>query len=170
MFSTQYLFRLVKTTLVSSIGIMAVLIVIGNTTDYYTNYYFVVHVMKMDTIFPNSQVHYRAVNQPYLFHTGYILLIVLEAFMAFSCIKASFQMFQSIRKSAVQFHQSKKWGVAGIGIGLVIWFLGFEVIGGEWFAMWQSSSWNGLGAAERISTFLGIVLILLHLNERELDA
>jgi predicted small integral membrane protein len=43
--------------------------------------------------------------------------------------------------------------------------LGFEVIGGEWFAMWQSPTWNGLAAAERIVSFLVLALILLHLKE-----
>ncbi|WP_431217193.1 DUF2165 family protein [Puia sp. P3] len=43
--------------------------------------------------------------------------------------------------------------------------LGFEVIGGEWFAMWQSSAWNGLAAAERILDFLVLTLILLQFRE-----
>jgi predicted small integral membrane protein len=55
--------------------------------------------------------------------------------------------------------------VAGIITGILIWFLGFEVIGGEWFEMWQSATWNGLGAAERVLAFLCFVLILLHLRE-----
>jgi predicted small integral membrane protein len=58
--------------------------------------------------------------------------------------------------------------VAGIITGLVIWFTGFEVIGGEWFAMWQSSIWNGLTSAERIVSFLAFTLILLHFKEEEL--
>jgi predicted small integral membrane protein len=52
-------------------------------------------------------------------------------------------------------------------LGITIWFLGFEVIGGEWFAMWQSQIWNGLGAAERIASFLVLILILLHFKEEE---
>ena len=48
-------------------------------------------------------------------------------------------------------------------------FGGFEVIGGEWFAMWQSSQWNGLGSAERIVSFLVLSLILLHMKEEELQ-
>jgi len=39
------------------------------------------------------------------------------------------------------------------------------VIGGEWFAMWQSNTWNGLASAERILSFLVLTLILLHLKE-----
>ncbi len=161
-------FRIIKILMLSAIAILCLLIVLGNTTDYYTNYHFIEHVMKMDTIFPDSKIHYRAIQEPLIFHLGYILLIALEALMAFSCIKGSMNMIRHVKKSANAFHQSKKWGVVGMGIGILIWFLGFEVIGGEWFAMWQSNTWNGLGSAERILSFLAITLILFYLKEEEL--
>jgi predicted small integral membrane protein len=66
------------------------------------------------------------------------------------------------------FHDSKNWAIAGILIGIMVWFLGFEVVGGEWFAMWQSNTWNGLESAERIVSFLVLVLILLQFEEKEL--
>jgi predicted small integral membrane protein len=165
MYSTQFLFRLAKTISVAAIGFMALLIVIGNITDYYTNYYFVEHVMKMDTTFPGSQIHYRSINNPFLFHAGYIIIILMEMIMAFCCIKGCLRMYKNLKKEAVVFYASKNWAVAGIIVGTIIWFFGFEVIGGEWFAMWQSSAWNGLAAAERIVSFLVLILILLHLKE-----
>jgi predicted small integral membrane protein len=38
---------------------------------------------------------------------------------------------------------------AGISELFGPWFVGFMVIGGEWFLMWQSSTWNGQEAAFR---------------------
>jgi len=165
MFSTALLFRVAKTISVFAIGLMALLIVIGNTTDYYTNYHFVEHVLKMDTIFPDSHIHYRHIDNPVLFHTGYILIIAMEAMMAFCCLKGSWRLFKNLKADAVTFQASKNWAVAGITIGVLIWFMGFEVIGGEWFAMWQSAAWNGLGSAERIVSFLVLSMILLHLKD-----
>jgi len=166
MYSAQFLFRFAKAISVAAIGLLSLLVVIGNTTDYYTNYHFVEHVMKMDTIFPDSNVHYRSINNSFLFHAGYIFIILMEAFMAFCCIKGSWLLFKKIKSDPATFHASKNWAVAGIITGIIIWFLGFEVIGGEWFAMWQSSTWNGLGSAERIVSFLVLVLILLHFEEK----
>lgn len=163
--STSFLFRVVKTISVAAIGLMAALIVIGNTTDYYTNYYFVEHVMKMDTIFPASHVHYRSIHNSIVYNAGYILIILMEAIMAFCCLKGSWQMFRNLKNDASAFHASKNWAVAGITIGILIWLLGFEVIGGEWFYMWQSATWNGLAAAGRILSFLFFILILLHLRD-----
>jgi len=44
-------------------------------------------------------------------------------------------LFKNIKRNGVLFHASKNWVIAGIIIGIIIWFLGFEVIGGKWFAM-----------------------------------
>ena len=74
MFSTSFLFRLAKAVSVATIGLMALLIVLGNTTDYYTNFLFVEHVMKMDSTFPGSHDHYRSINNPIFFNLGYVLL------------------------------------------------------------------------------------------------
>ncbi len=165
MYPTTHLFRLAQTVSVFAIGIMALLIVVGNTTDYYTNYHFVEHVMKMDTIFPDSHILYRSIHSPFLYHAGYIFIIVMEAAMAFCCLKGSRLLFKNLRSDATAFYRAKNWAVAGLIIGIVTWFLGFEVIGGEWFAMWQSPTWNGLGSAERIVSFLVLILISLQLKE-----
>ena len=163
--TTSFLLRLVKIISVAAIGLMAALIVTGNITDYSTNYFFVEHVMKMDTIFPESHVHYRGIHSAAIYHAAYVFIILLETVMSFCCLKGSWKMFRNLKKDAVVFHASKNWAVAGIITGILVWFLGFEVIGGEWFAMWQSATWNGLGAAERVLAFIAFVLILLHLRE-----
>ncbi|MBI2730279.1 MAG: DUF2165 domain-containing protein [Sphingobacteriales bacterium] len=167
--STAYAFRIGKITAVMGIGLMALLIAAGNITDYYSNYYFVEHVMKMDTIFPNSDIHYRAVQSPVLYHTSYILLIAMEGFMTFSCFKGVFSMYKKRKSTAVDFHAAKKWAVYGLISGIAIWFIGFEVIGGEWFGMWQSTQWNGLYSADRILTFITLVFISIQLKDEELS-
>jgi predicted small integral membrane protein len=167
MYSVQFLLRLGKTISVASIALMSLLVVFGNVTDYFTNFLIVEHVLRMDTTFPESHIHYRSINSTFLFHVGYILIIVMEAMMAFCCIKGTWLLFKNLQSDAALFHASKNWAVAGIIIGIVIWFLGFEVVGGEWFAMWQSRTWNGLASAERIVSFLVLILILMHLKEEE---
>ena len=167
MYSTSFLLRIVKVVAVAAIGLMALIIAFNNITDYYSNYPFVMHVLKMDTIFPGSHMHYRSINNIFLFHAFYIFIIAAEAAMAFCCIKGSRVLFKNLKSSAIIFHSSKNWAIAGIAIGIIIWFLGFEVIGGEWFAMWQSLTWNGLPSAERLLSFLVLTLILLHLKEEQ---
>lgn len=162
MYSTARLLRITKTASVGAIGILSLVIVLGNTTDYYTNYQFVEHVLKMDTTFPTSRIHYRSIDNPVLFHAGYVSIILLEIAMSVCCLWGSWLLVKHLKSDPITFHAAKNWAVAGLMIGVFIWFLGFEVVGGEWFAMWQSTSWNGLSSAERIVSFLMLTLILLH--------
>jgi predicted small integral membrane protein len=51
--------------------------------------------------------------------------------------------------------------VAALASGLLMWLLAFLAVGGEWFLMWQSTTWNGQAAAFRMFTVLGIVLLIV---------
>ncbi len=42
----------------------------------------------------------------------------------------------------------------------------FTTVGGEWFAMWQSETWNGQSKAFEFIGFIGLVLIVLLIRER----
>ncbi|WP_431217194.1 DUF2165 family protein [Puia sp. P3] len=125
MYPTSFLFRVAKAVCVGAIGMMALLVAIGNTTDYYTNYLFVEHVLKMDTTFPGSGLRYRSIHAPVLLHGAYIVIIVLETGMAFCCLKGACFLFRNLRKDARSFHAAKNWGIAGIIIGIIVWFPGF---------------------------------------------
>jgi predicted small integral membrane protein len=47
---------------------------------------------------------------------------------------------------------------------LVVLFMGgFIAIGGEWFQMWKSQTWNGLDPAFRNSVLAMISLVVMHL-------
>ncbi len=49
---------------------------------------------------------------------------------------------------------------------LLLFGLGFFAIGGEWFAMWQSSDWNGLDAAARNVMLAAFALVVVNLPAR----
>lgn len=169
MLSTAFAIRIGKITAVMGIGLMAMLVTLGNITDYYSNYYFVQHVMQMDTIFPNSEIHYRSVHSTALFHISYIILIAGEGYMAFCCIRGALTMYKKRKSTSVDFHIAKKWAIYGLITGIAIWFIGFEVVGGEWFGMWQSTQWNGLYSADRILTFITLIFISLQIKEDEVS-
>ena len=59
------------------------------------------------------------------------------------------------------FADAKPLALVGLVMGLLLYGVGFTVIGGEWFAMWQSQTWNGLDSAARFILLDGIVLLVL---------
>ncbi len=69
------------------------------------------------------------------------------------------------RGSANEFLQAKRVGIAALTVGMLQWFIAFVCVGGEWFLMWQSPSWNGTEAALRLFIAEVIVLILLTMPE-----
>ena len=51
-----------------------------------------------------------------------------------------------------------------------MWFFGFMAVGGEWFSMWQSPTWNGQEAAFRFYMTILAVLIFVNQPDGELSA
>ena len=73
-----------------------------------------------------------------------------------------------MRAPATGFQRTKAWVVAGVTLGFLVWFFGFMVVGGEYFAMWQSKTWNGQEAAFRFYMTMLAVLIFVMQPDGEL--
>ena len=69
--------------------------------------------------------------------------------------------------SAEAFGRAKNLAIVALTLSLLQWSVAFLSVGGEWFLMWQSRSWNGQDAAFRIFTVIGIVLLLVALKDEE---
>ena len=50
-------------------------------------------------------------------------------------------------------------------MGLLLYGFGFIVVGGEWFAMWQSRDWNGVPGASRFIELIGLTLLIVMMPE-----
>jgi predicted small integral membrane protein len=102
---------------------------------------------------------------PLIHHAAYIAIIATEAIMAYFLLSGGYALIKSIKAGSEAFQSAKKNAYTGISIGILLWFIGFIVIGGEWFSMWQSQSWNGLGSADRIITFFMLTYLSLLISE-----
>jgi predicted small integral membrane protein len=153
--------RIAKTALVIGVALYTTLIVFNNLVDYGSNYEFVRHVLMMDSSFPNNHGMWRAINSPAWHSAFYWLIIVGEAASMVLCWCGGIGLAVSLAKDPVQFKRAKDIAVAGLTLNLMIWLAAFLVVGGEWFLMWQSKTWNGQMAAWRMFTIVGIVLLLL---------
>jgi len=160
--------RYAKALLVLMIGIFSLLIGLDNIIDYGTNYAFVQHVMSMDTIFPNSTLTWRAITSPTLYQLGYALIIAAELLAGILCILGTRKLWHARKAPAPAFNAAKDVAIAGLVTGFALWFFGFMTVGGEWFQMWQSQTWNGQQAAFRFITCIGIVLLFLNQKDDEL--
>ncbi|MBS0539903.1 MAG: DUF2165 domain-containing protein [Proteobacteria bacterium] len=161
--------RLVKIAMVASAALFALLVTLNNLVDYGSNYEFVRHTLSMDTTFPGNALKDRAITSPMLWTVGYWAIILTEAAVGALLAIGAFHLLRALRADARRFNAAKRWALAGAGLGFLLWFTGFLVIGGEWFAMWQSKAWNGQEAAFRFYMTLLAIAIFLNQPDGELS-
>lgn len=158
------LIRRCKATLVAGIALFFTLVAFGNITDYGSNFAFVQHVLSMDTIFPDSNLSWRALTSPAIHHAAYAFIIAWQAVTALLCWYGAYRLWEA-SDDRVAFAQARPAAVLGLTAGFLLYAVGFMTIGGEWFAMWQSDTWNGQSAAARFLLMIGVVLLAVLARE-----
>jgi predicted small integral membrane protein len=153
--------RTVKTVLVFGVAIFYSLVVFNNMTDYGSNYEFVRHVLMMDSTFPENHGMWRRINTPMLHTAFYLSIIAWETISMLLCWWGGIRMARALGGTASAFREAKRVSVAALTVSLLMWLVAFLAVGGEWFLMWQSKTWNGQDAAFRMFTVCGIVLLLV---------
>ena len=157
--------RLASGVLTGILALYIALVALGNITDFGTNQQFVRHVLAMDTTFHDKDLMWRAVTSTGLQDTAYVLIIVWETVAALVLIWGTYLWAR--RKGD---DLARRVSTYGLLMLLLLFGAGFIAIGGEWFSMWQSKTWNGLEAATRIFLLAGVALIVNQLPARRDDA
>lgn len=153
--------RLCKAALTLCAGLFGLLVGIDNIIDYGTNFAFVRHVLSMDTTFPGNALLWRAITSEWVHHAAYALIIASELAVGLLCVAGAWRLFAARGQPAPVFNDAKELALAGLAAGFALYFFGFLVVGGEWFQMWQSQTWNGQEAAFRFAASFGLVLIFV---------
>ena len=156
--------RLSKITFMASVCVWTGLVGINNVMDYGANFQFVQHVLDMDTTFPGNPLLWRSLRWGPLHHAAYLCIIAAELAVGVLAGIAVFRMLAA-RDDLEKFSQAKAIGVMALALGVLLWLAGFEGIGGEYFLMWQSHTWNGQESAFRFAVLC--VLGLVFLAQRE---
>ncbi|MEW2810142.1 DUF2165 domain-containing protein [Streptomyces massasporeus] len=149
---------LAATLLTATIALYMALVAFGNITDFGTNQQFVRHVLAMDTTFKDEDLMWRAVTSQGLQDAAYVGIIAWETIAALVLIYGSWLW---ARRDDLRARRMSTYGLLMV---MLLFGAGFIAIGGEWFSMWQSKSWNGLDAATRIFLFSGVVLLVNQLS------
>jgi|SRR5690348_269146 len=151
--------------MVASLAGFAFIVTFDNVTDHAANYAFVQHVLSMDTIFPDSPLMYRAITSKLAWQLAYDAIIAAEGLTCLLFTAGAFALARALFADAATFERAKRFTVIGATLAFLVWFTGFMVVGGEWFAMWQSKMWNGQEAAFRF--YITALVVLLFVIQRE---
>ena len=150
--------RVSKGIVAICVGIFGLLVSTGNIIDFETNYQFVKHVLSMDDFQPWFQgaeiIGWRAITSPQLHFIFYSLIILGELLTGVFALAGGVLMITN--KKSLNF--GKALFFVGGTIGILVWYLGFSVVGAEWFSMW-ASKWNAQMKAYAFSTFILLAMI-----------
>ena len=161
------LLRLSKIAMIAALAAFAFIVAYDNIVDYDSNYEFVRHVLSMDTTVPNNTLMGRAITDERIWTIAYAAIIAVEGLTGLLLLAGALALLARLRAPAERFNCAKIWAVAGLTVGFGLWFFGFLVVAGEYFAMWQSQTWNGQEAAFRIIMVMLGVLIFVTLPDRD---
>jgi predicted small integral membrane protein len=159
--------RLSKVLLAGGLAALAFIIAYDNLVDCNSNYEFVKHVLSMDTTFPDNQLKDRAITNPAVWKAGYAMLIASEGITALLFAIGAVAMLRTAWAPVADFNRAKLWIVVAATIGYGVWFFGFMVVGGEFFAMCQSKTWNGQEAAFRF--YMTMLAVLIFVNQPDAE-
>jgi len=159
--------RLSKVAMSLALAAFALVVTYDNLVDYGSNFAFVRHVLSMDSTFPGNALMDRAIVTPALWHIGYASIIAGEGATGVLLLVGAVALWRARHASGVAFQRAKRWVAAGCTMGFLVWFFGFMVVGGEWFAMWQSTTWNGQEGAFRF--YMPLLAVLVFVNQPDAD-
>ncbi len=159
--------RVAKVLLLAAMAFFFTLVVLNNTADFDSNYQFVRHVLMMDSTFPGNRGMWRAISSPGVHTAFYLGIIAWETLSAGLCWWGAIALFRVLHAPLVEFQRAKRVGIAALTAGMLLWFVAFLSVGGEYFLMWQSRLWNGQDAAFRMFVCEGVVLLILMMSEPE---
>ena len=157
--------RLAKIVMVAALGAFAFIVTYDNIVDYGSNYEFVRHVLSMDTTFSGNALMDRAITNERIWKAAYAAIIAAEGLTCLLLSVGAVALLARLRAPAEAFNRAKLWAVAGLTVGFAVWFFGFLVVAGEYWAMWQSHTWNGQQAAFRFTMVILGVLIFVSLPD-----
>jgi predicted small integral membrane protein len=157
--------RFIKILFSCAVSLYTALVCFNNLTDYPSNFKFVSMVARMEETFSRERNSWRSVNRVPVHHLLYLLIIFWEAAVAVFLMAGAIKMIRSFRAPAPDFRKAKGYTTLGLSLGVLLWFVVFLAIGGEWFLMWQSRNFN----AQNTAFFLtcSFLLFLVYHNQQD---
>lgn len=125
-----------------------------------SNWPFVEGVLSGDGVPADSGFQWRFIDATWFDAIAYIGLMTAETVTGILLLIAAVKGLRGAA-DAERWGLAQKWTYAGGTLGLAVFFLGFIVIGGNWFIMYLNSKWNGMEPAFQNSVMTTLMLVLV---------
>ncbi|NVJ65940.1 MAG: DUF2165 family protein [Gammaproteobacteria bacterium] len=158
--------RYLKIMFATITGFMALIYVGQNFANIDAAHQAIVYVMSGSdhSVYPNS--FGPKFEQAAMGWIALIIIYSLEVLAGVLLLKGVWDMWRNRTANSASFEQSKKWAMIGSGVGVLVWFGLFGVIGAAFFQMWQTQIGTG-SMNGAFQYFVSCALTLIFLNQKD---
>ena len=100
----------------------------------------IVPLLSMQGVQPAFIHSWRAIHSPELQVFAYYLLAGAEGMIGILATVSILKMIKHFRDEGLYFVQAQAWARAACVLGILVWGLGFFVVGGDFFLSWQTTN------------------------------
>lgn len=155
--------RYLKVILTASVGLMALLYGLQNIVNIQAAFQVVGTVLSMsDHAYYSSSIG-PPIESPVLVWLALALIIGAELAAGLLAIKGAWDLWSSRAAPAPMYNQAKTYALLGCGLGAIVWFGFFGVLGGAYFQMWQTEL-GAMSLEGAFQYFVSCILILIFVN------
>lgn len=124
------------------------------------------YVLSLEGTWQAPGTMWRAMNSGAAHVAGFAGIVAAELLMGLLCAFGAWRLWQARRAPADGFNAAKTAALWGCGVGFLLMFGGFLVVGGGYFTMWQSELGRAsLDLAFQYAGTFGIVLLFLNMPD-----
>jgi predicted small integral membrane protein len=158
--------RYLKLLFVIITSLMALIYVTQNIVNASAAHQSILYVMAGadHTVYPNS--FGPKFSSPVMAWIALALIFSLEYLAGFLLAFGAWHMWRARHAQAADFRAAQKLAEIGAGVGVLVWFGLFGVIGSAFFQMWQTQVGTG-SMNGAFQFFVSCALTLLFLNQRD---
>ena len=125
-------------------------------------------LISMATTYGNPLQTWRAITAPWAPPVGLAIITTMETLAGVLGVVAILVMLANIRRTPEDFAKGKAWMILACLCAILVWGVGFLVIGGDWFLAWQGKDTQGVQSGAMIyftPCALALILAMTHREE-----
>lgn len=144
--------------LVAGIGSFEALTAIVDVFDFSGNAAYVGTVLSMQTT--SDPESWRAIHSPILWHVAYGLISLAHAACGVVSLAGAWLL---VAARAETLPRAGQIAITGVGIGALLYLIGFQTIAGAWFLLWSAPTPPDplLAARSYLTAYVGIMVFVL---------
>jgi len=158
--------RLLKIAMAKIVAGLALFYALQNMMNLDAAYGAFTYVMSMTDVSVYGNSFGPAITSPTLVWLAVILIVGAEFLAGILAAHGAWDMWKARKGSDAEFAASKTRAILGAGVGVVVWFGFFGVVGGAYFQMWQTElGSSSLSGAFQYAVTCAVALIYLSMKD-----